>query len=322
MLYEDLRARRKHARLIGVSLSVTLLLLAAFVFIIVKSLPSLTELRSSYFSSRLRKPVLEKTLDTVSASTQPPSAPPTRTAAVAPSPTPAAISAPSSRTLADYATERFVDRGDRSLAVCSSLSGSTGSGPFDFATMNARMTSQINSGQVDPFAEALIAPLGAILQMPNVAAVVTQLRDAQESGDTGLLRQTQFYSAVAFAASDVYSNRAMIDRVSDHAYHLSVIARIAATIPGAGNDMTLQSLCTAVEARVLAPMSATNEDETAERAALLQLIGAMGLTPQQAGFDANLSTRLSVTVTPTQLTLSSPWMTQMYQSNLQLSVAR
>jgi hypothetical protein len=333
MLYEELRSRRKHARLIGVGLSVALLLIASFVFIVVKSLPSMTTLRAAYFSSRLHKPVTERQLETVSASTRPADTATTdsrspTTAVAVPSATPNPMAAqapvantPAPRTLADYATERFIDRGDRTLAVCSLLSTlGNGAAPFDLSSLNEHLNSQIQTSQPDPFAEAILAPLGAILQIPSVASVATEIRDAQETGDTSFLRQTQFYSAVAFAAADAYSNRSLIDRVSDHAYHLSVIARIAATIPGSGSDPALQDLCTAVEARTLTPALATRDDETLERATLLQLIGAMGLTPQQAGFDPDLATRISIQLTPTQLTLTSPWMTQMYRSGLRLSV--
>lgn len=322
MLYQELRSRRKHARVIGVGLSVALLLLAAFAFIIAKSLPSVTALRSAYFSSRLHKPVTVQQPGTVSATTQ--SATATRQAPAVAGTRPTAPAAPAApRTLADYVTERFVERGEHTLTVCSLLpTFGTAPAPINLASLGSAITSQVQSSQPNPFAESMLAPLGAIMQIPNVATVVTQIRDAQDSGDTSVLRQTQFYSAVAFAASDVYSNRATIDRVSDHAYHLSVISKIAATIPGAGSDPALQDLCTAVEARALTPSTATLDDETAERASLLQLIGSMGLTPQQAGFDPNLSTRIAVQVTPTQLSLSSPWMTQLYGSGLQLSVQR
>ncbi len=323
-LYQQLRLRRKHARVIGVGLSVALLLLAAFTFIVLKSLPSMAELRSSYFSSRLHKPVAA---ETVSATTQTAPATSVTNAGSTPSvvtmPTATPTPSPNQRTLADFVTERFIDRGDRTLNVCSSLVNMPSqAAPFDLATLDQAMNIEIGGTTINPFAESVLAPLGAILQIPTAAEVVTQIRDAQDSGDTSVLRQAQFYSTVAFAASDIYSNKSTIDRVSDHAYHLSVISRIAATIPGAGSDPALQDLCEAAEARALTPSTATADDESNERATLLQLIGAMGLTPQQAGFDPNLSTQISVQVTPTQVSLASPWMTLLYGSSLQLSVRR
>jgi|GEM_PF-4830327 len=332
-LYKELRLRRKHARIIGVGLSIGLLLLAAFVFIALESLPSTNELRTAYFSSRLHKPIsatataatVSSTTTSVETSAISNARPAGKNLSSAPGPKPTStpLPPPSERTLADYVTDRFIDRGDRSLNVCRSLANLPQQpAPFDIATLDQAMRSEISGPQTNPFTESLLAPLATLLQIPNVASVVSQIRDAQDSQDTSLLRRAQFYSTVALAASDVYNNKNLIDRVSDHAYHLSVISRIAATIPGAGSDPALQDLCTAVEARALAPLTVTAQDEANERAILLQLIGAMGLTPQQAGFDPNLSTQISVQLTPTQVSLASPWMDLLYGSRLQLSVQR
>lgn len=321
-LYERLRDRRRTARIMGVALSVSLLLVGAVVFIVLKSLPSTQALRSRYFSSRLLRPVnLNPPIfaqDSVSGATtsarafpNPQAPPPT----INPQTTP-----PSAFSLADYVTDRFVERGDRSLRVCEQLSDLRSPPPIDAGSLDRALQEQMQGAVTNPFAESALAPLGALLQLPDVGSVVREIRGAQDSGDLSLLRQAEFYSNVAYAAAEVYRNKAALDLVSEHAYHLAVLARVASLAPTAVNDATFQNFCGAVEARALDPLSVvTPSDLDAERATLLETIGANGLTPQQAGFEAGLSTQVAVSITPEAVTFSSPWMNRLYGSGLQLS---
>lgn len=308
--------------MIGVGLSVGVLLFAAVIIIILKSLPSTSELRMHYFSARLHKPIAvapaAPTVPFTGGVANDPQTVSGATSAPAPAPPPAPTAAPVTTTLADYAADRFVGQGDRTLNVCDELQNLSALAPIDRASFTQAIQQQVN-GTDNPFANAALAPLAALLQIPNVGSVVAQIRDAQDESDPGLVHQAQFYTTVALAASDVYSNRATLDAVSDHAYHLSVMARLASYVPASANDSTFQNLCDAVEARVITPGTTAAQDNAAEKSALVQLIGAAGLTPSQVGFDPQMNTHLSVGITPEAVTVSSPWMNQMFGSGLQLN---
>lgn len=320
-LYKRLREQRKNARIIGVTLSVALLLVGAIVFIVLKSLPSTNELRAKYFSSRLHKPVStvvrvqDPVTETVSGATSPA---PTTAAVQTAQPVGAAVAvAPLS--LTDYVVDRYVDGSDRSLRVCQNLTSTGLAAPTDNASFGRNLQAQIEGPQINPFAEAALAPLGALMQLPSVGGVVRQIRDVQDSGDRSLLRQAQFYSEVAYAAAEVYRNKAVIDALSEHAYHLSVMARLAALNPSLANDVDFQNFCSSVELSAVNSVIPTPEEIESERSALMGLIASSGRTPSQVGFDPSLSTQTSISVQTDRVMFGSPWMMQMFGSGLLLS---
>lgn len=322
------RKVRKALRIFGVGFSVAMLLLAALIVITVLALPSISDLRKTYFASRLTKPVTtvqpitmelrsgdvrKANVSTTSASTRS-----VKDATVSPTPTPAPQQ--QQTTLADYAVSRFVERGDQTLRVCETLtSQSNVPNPTNTATFTQVVQNQITTEQPNAFAEAALAPLGALLQLPSVGNVALDIRDAQDSGDLSIIQQVGFYSDVAFAAADVYRNKAALDLVSQHAYHLSVMAKLASLAPSATNQPEFLDLCSQIEGSTMNPLSTTLESLDQEKSDILNLMGALGLSPQQVGYDPALDTRLSIDITPQAVTVLSPWMDSMYRSGLQLS---
>jgi hypothetical protein len=318
------RKLRKVLRIVGVLTSVAILLLVVVVAIALLSLPSMSDLQGRYFATRLRKPVsavppITMQVRPLAVTTTSSSTRSVRDETVRPTPT-ATPAAPAPTSLADYAVERFVERGDRSLRVCENLvAAPVVAPPVDLGSFSRSVQNQIATNQTNAFAEAALAPLGALLQLPSVGSVARELRDAQDTGDLSIIRQAQFYSNVAFAAADVYRNKALLDTVSQHAYHLSVMARLARVAPSAQNQPEFLDLCTSAESAALNPASSTLESIDQEKASLLNLIGSLGMAPQQVGFDPALDTRLSINITPQAVTVLSPWMDSMYRSGLQLS---
>lgn len=313
------RTTRKILRILGVVGSVAVLLFAVIVLIIALAFPSSDDLRARYFSARLQAPVVTtepislqmRSTETVSGTTQAPSEPPARTV---PAQTPAPVS------LSDYAVERFVARGDRSLRVCDTLAiPQATAAPVDTASFGRAIETQIRTDQPNAFVESALAPLGAVLQLPAVGDVATSLRNAELADDPVGLRDAQFYSQVAFAAASVYRNKPTLDTVSQHAYHLSVLSKIVRLAPGVANQSEFTSLCSLIETRALDPSSSAFESVDDEKSEMLNLIGMLGLAPQQVGYDPSLDTRLAINITPQAVMVSSPWMDQMFKSGLALA---
>ena len=320
------RKVRKALRIFGVVFSVSMLLLAVVVVVTLLSLPSTSDLRKSYFAARLKRPtttVPPIQMQVRSGDVVPETSGSTRSVrdtTVAPTPTPAPEQQ-AQTTLADYAVDRFIERGDRSLRVCENLMAApTVASPVDTGSFGRAIQDQISTNQTNAFAEAALAPLGALLQLPAVSSVALNLRDAQDSGDLSLIQQAGFYSDVAFAAAEVYRDKAMLDAVSQHAYHLSVMARLARLAPTVANQSDFVTMCSQIEAGALNPASTTLESIDEEKSQLLNLIGSMGFSPQQVGYDPALDTRLNIDITPRAVTVLSPWMDSMYRSGLQLAI--
>jgi hypothetical protein len=198
-----------------------------------------------------------------------------------------------------YLLERYVDRGSTDINVCAELPSLTAPAPISAQSFQ-RALDRVASGEVriDPFVEAALAPLGVLLRNPNVSAALENIANGQADE-----------ASIATAAAELVRSAATFDRASQRGYHLFSLAILASERPEFANDSRLLDLCEQIQGA--AETAAPNEAQGVirrEKAALLSMLGEIGVTPSQAGFNYNLENNLRAQVTEQSFIVDIPWL--------------
>ncbi|HVK61062.1 MAG TPA: hypothetical protein VM432_05910 [Bdellovibrionales bacterium] len=322
---DEAEEKRKLRRVILVIGGVLALLTIAGLVIIFYELPRPFEIRGRM----LNRPVLATNDGDVPLAGPPSirtSGSPRQPPPAAASPSPGTVSVPPSietpdEVIADYFVERFVDSGATDVRVCENLGDEGVYAPRSRNELHNVMLAQA-SGRApeNAFVESAIAPLGAILQTDGVSGVIDDIWQARESG-AGIVDSAQFYTDAALATADLYSQLSGIERISQHAYHLYVLSRISAGLPGFADQPEVQDLCEAIQDRIEAGIDAEidPDDIADENAQILALIAEAGLSTGQVGYNPFLPQTVTLDTTVNRFAISAPWMFQQFGGGVSLS---
>lgn len=219
-----------------------------------------------------------------------------------------------------YLIERFIERGIAEVNVCQNLTSIQGpppNEPSEFRTALRNHAARITPE--NPFIDAALAPMGAVLNIAPVASVLGDIRAYKDTGDFSYLQGEDFDSQVSLATAELVINQPRLELIAQHAYHLYVIARATSILPGLANNSLTTELCTTIEGRLEAALTQAlpetaeqriNQENALreEKASVLRLLADSGLSPQAVGFNPNASTRVSATVSEEGISLRTAWM--------------
>ncbi|MES2964731.1 MAG: hypothetical protein V4760_12635 [Bdellovibrionota bacterium] len=224
--------------------------------------------------------------------------------------------------LSEDATEaligRFIESGDTDVRVCEMLGELRDAPPRGAADVHAWASDRIANRMENPYLEAMLIPIGAVLSRSGFAPVATRVRDAAFGGDV----MPDFDVLQAQARSDLYSAAPQLEDVSLRAYHLYALFRSVNWHPELAQDFATIELCEQIEERLETAIAGeysgiSLRSETAE---LLSWMAANRVTAQESGFEPALAGTMSVLVTPTSVAFESPWMKNAFGTGLVLGL--
>lgn len=218
--------------------------------------------------------------------------------------------------LVRYLVERFVERSDRSLNVCGTLSETPTSPPRDRATLvNALREQATQNRAMNPYVESSLALLAAVLTRPSVASVVQRILDANAANDPSRLASADFQGRVSAANADLVTRRSELETIAVASYHLYVIARAVTNDPTLINDGTTLDLCTRNQNLATDPSRLASRPEPErraimdrERANLLNWLSATGMAPAQVGYEPSAVPRVTFQVNGQRIAVDAAWM--------------
>jgi hypothetical protein len=292
---------------IAVLIGVLLLLVGALGFIVYKERPSLRRIASGYAS--LRRPRFVQTASRGFDFS------PVVDAILGPEP----IRPPHlSEEATDAVITRFIDSGDATVSICSQLGDLREAPPRGPAEFHAWAEERITNRMENPFLEAILTPLGAVLARPAVAPLAKTVRDNALSGN----ETPDFDVMQTQAKADMFASRAQLEDISLRAYHLYALFRGLNWHPELVSDPDTNEICEMFETRLQAALDGdtTGVSTTTEARELLNWMAANQVTTEEAGFDPALSGATSVLVTPSSLEIETAWMKKVVGSGLVLGL--
>lgn len=310
-------SRKRWRRLLVTVFGILFFTVLFFVALVIAEWPALRELQSwmSTLQKPIRAPASEELEESRSFATQ--ATQNGRSALDLSTPTPlprgTRFSAAQTDVMASYLINRYVSSsGGIDVRVCANLGGisSTGAITNPSSLLDALMEVASGSTTEDPYVESVLAPVGTLLQRPDIRSLIQELSVAPDTSLSEIVNTIDLYSQLALATADFFSNKSAIERTSQHAYHLYVLSRAIQLRPEMLSDPDTLVLCSQIEDAIvqLEPTDTDPNDMNSEKAAILRFLATAGITPEQVGYDPNLDATISFSATADRISLKIPWM--------------
>lgn len=134
----------------------------------------------------------------------------------------------------DALIERFSETGDTDVRICEMLGDLREAPPRGVAEVHAWADERIANRMENPYLEAMLLPMGAVLSRPAFSSVAMRARDAALGGDV----PADFDVLQAQARADLYSAAPQLEDISLRAYHLLTIFRSVNWHPELAQDFS------------------------------------------------------------------------------------
>ncbi len=291
---------------LGYGLIAILVVYAFAYFLLLRRLPSPSELRTKMMTRKPAPPSVVQTL-------HPSETPALSEATPQGTPDPQQLAAKidevakaKQAAINDYFMNRYLDGQSPEVDVCNHLKYAPDPTLEDKSIFGETLYQvAVREKPGDPYLEGFLAPVSYAVGRPKMKELIQTVRGATDSGDQGILKKAAFYSQVALAAADLLSNRAEIERISDHAYDLLILTRALKANPRMIDDPASRDLCERIQARInIKPEGSTDE----EKAELSQFLERAGVTPAQVDFDPKYRSKITIESGKNGIRLRIPWM--------------
>lgn len=227
-------------------------------------------------------------------------------------------------TIWSFLTERFIDRGDLNFRVCDNLAAPAAAPPGGFASYNLaldRFATRLEPENV--FVESSLVPIGFFMAVPSVAEILKRIEEARRTGILNFITDSKFDALLSLAKADILANLEAFNRLAQHSYHLYVLSRAAALKPDLQNSDDLNQLCRRIEQLAEQGLNTDRSlDLNSEKAAVLRFLSVSEISPESAGFDADLENEIKTTFNRTLIKLEIPWTNRVYEASFVIPIPR
>ncbi len=301
---------RKFLKWTAISLGVVSLVIVCLGILLVSRLPSPSEIGRSFRkddvaeASRQSSQISESPKDSTESKTSP--AEPTKEVSNAAANSGSKTTSADEKAVNEYFVSRFLttDASAR-VDVCAHLDAArdeSDRGP-GFGRALIDVATQKKRG--DPYVEAVLAPAAYIFAIPSVEALIREVVQSKETGNSdSLVTKTLFYSRLAVAAADVVRKKEQINRASDGAYLLYNFTKALRENPSLIGDERTKRLCQSLQSRALS----VEVDSQQIREELETFLQAGGVSHSSIGYDPSYHSQVEVRNNEKGIQVKIPWM--------------
>lgn len=157
----------------------------------------------------------------------------------------------------------------------------------------------------DPRIQAAKPLFRYILRLPKMNQFVSEIEQAANKKDQGLLDKAQFYASAFSAFSEMKHHQTDLESVLDRGYIFIGLNNLVAKKPELLNDPKVQSFCDNTEALF---NQSTPVDFDREKIDFLNLVKESGLRPQDIAFDPQYKSKVDLRLDGNALTLDGGWL--------------
>ncbi len=285
---------------------VAALVVAAIVFVIVRTLPSPGEIGRIFYHSR---PPVTAAQNTGGA--EPQATPGTEKSAAPVKPAAAPAAAEPNDDIADAAVLRELTDTEKPISdVCNYLKYAKPKPNQDLSKeIGPALAANATSDAKDPIVQSIKPVLRSLLTAPRTAELMKEIEEAAFKNKADSYVETvDFYRQAYAAFREMTANKAQIEGVMDRSYHLMIMAKIIEKRPDLLNDHRTTDYCRSIETALNQSQQVSFE---AERKGFLEFVRYSGVDPKSIGFDPEYKTHVDFELSKQGLQMHGGWIGEM-----------
>lgn len=209
----------------------------------------------------------------------------------------------------------FMDERKPLIDVCRSMGRAAESGFLkDPKNASARYFFQsLAEENKDPLAESAAPAMRMIFRAPGMQSMMDMVLKADEAQDPGLIKKAEFYYEIYRAGTYLKNHLPELNSILQQSYNIYHLMRAVALKPELANSPQVVTFCEELQ-NSLNTQSEFKADEGALE--MQSFLEQNGIKPSDVGYDPKYRSKVDMSVSNSQLTVNDSWLAQIFAEDL------